>query len=148
MLRPGASSDCAAAAANSRSFREAEIPVANGIGTARALAAVYGDLVRRTGSLVSTECVGVERKSKRKLALTELSVSPCEGRWATSFRSVARRWPAAHAFRHAGAGGSIAFADTHARLGFVYVTNQLWPGGANHRDPRGTSLICAMYASL
>jgi hypothetical protein len=43
--------------ANSLAFREAEIPVANGIGTARALARIYGVLARRDGALVSSECV-------------------------------------------------------------------------------------------
>jgi CubicO group peptidase (beta-lactamase class C family) len=47
---------------------------------------------------------------------------------------------------HAGAGGSLAFADPDARLGFGYVMNDLRfdPNG----DPRSEELVRAVYRSL
>ncbi|UJW36765.1 beta-lactamase family protein [Saccharothrix sp. AJ9571] len=48
-------------------------------------------------------------------------------------------------FGHPGSGGSIAFADPDAELGFGYVTN-LW----NYRpdDPRAANLADAVRACL
>ena len=52
----------------------------------------------------------------------------------------------ADAFGHAGAGGSLAFADPRAGLGFGYVMNDLRfdPKG----DPRSETLVAACYESL
>src|ERR1044072_8499868 len=52
----------------------------------------------------------------------------------------ANRWSA---FGHAGAGGSLAFADPDARLGFGYVMNDLRfdPKG----DPRSEELVRSVY---
>jgi CubicO group peptidase (beta-lactamase class C family) len=52
----------------------------------------------------------------------------------------------ASAFGHAGAGGSLAFADPDARLGFGYVMNDLRfdPKG----DPRSEELVRAVYRAL
>jgi CubicO group peptidase (beta-lactamase class C family) len=54
--------------------------------------------------------------------------------------------PNASAFGHAGAGGSIAFADPEARIGFAYAMNQMQGGTTG--DPRGFRLIGALYRSL
>jgi CubicO group peptidase (beta-lactamase class C family) len=50
------------------------------------------------------------------------------------------------AFGHAGAGGSLAFADPEARLGFGYVMNQMQLGMTG--DQRTQTLVAATYASL
>ncbi len=51
-----------------------------------------------------------------------------------------------HAIGHAGAGGSLAFADPDCNVAFGYVMNDLRfdPSG----DPRSESLVRAVYASL
>ena len=49
-------------------------------------------------------------------------------------------------FGHGGWGGSLAFADARARLGFAYVTNHLC--GFPDVDPRRTRLIEAVYDAL
>jgi CubicO group peptidase (beta-lactamase class C family) len=49
------------------------------------------------------------------------------------------------AFGHAGAGGSLGFADPKARLGFGYVTNRM--GRSIEIDPRAQALVDAVYAS-
>ena len=51
------------------------------------------------------------------------------------------------AFGHAGAGGSLSFADPSAEFGFGYVMNQMHmvTGGD---DPRTLSLIAAVHESL
>jgi CubicO group peptidase (beta-lactamase class C family) len=52
----------------------------------------------------------------------------------------------ARAFGHAGAGGSLAFADPDAEIGFGYVMNEM--RFEPHGDPRATSLVEAVYRSL
>jgi CubicO group peptidase (beta-lactamase class C family) len=49
-------------------------------------------------------------------------------------------------FGHAGAGGSLAFADPDARLSFGYVMNQMQLGMTG--DQRTQTLVAAAYASL
>jgi CubicO group peptidase (beta-lactamase class C family) len=53
----------------------------------------------------------------------------------------------ASAFGHAGAGGSLAFADPDARLGFGYVMNDL-RFDVTEGDPRSSELVKAAYACL
>ncbi len=132
---------------NSAEFRSAEIPVANGIGTARALAGIYGELARDGGRLVAPATaaeMAVERVNgtdavlgievRRSLGF-ELPPDACtDGRPAC-------------AFGHPGASGFLAFADPQARVGFAYVKNAGWNGEPGH-DTRATSLITALYASL
>jgi CubicO group peptidase (beta-lactamase class C family) len=52
----------------------------------------------------------------------------------------------ASAFGHAGAGGSLAFADPEARLGFGYVMNDL--RFDQKGDPRSEELVRAVYRAL
>jgi CubicO group peptidase (beta-lactamase class C family) len=54
--------------------------------------------------------------------------------------------PNPHSFGHPGAGGSIAFADPDARVGFAYVMNQMQMGLAG--DARGFKLIAEVYEAL
>jgi CubicO group peptidase (beta-lactamase class C family) len=54
--------------------------------------------------------------------------------------------PNPRSFGHPGFGGSIAFADPDAKLGFAYTMNQLQTGLAG--DARGFALIGALYAEL
>ena len=49
-------------------------------------------------------------------------------------------------FGHPGAGGSVGFADPVACVGFGYTVNRM--GTSILIDPRATSLIDALYASL
>jgi CubicO group peptidase (beta-lactamase class C family) len=54
--------------------------------------------------------------------------------------------PNPRAFGHPGAGGSVAFADPDARLGFAYVMNQMQAGLSG--DVRGFGLIYEVYEAL
>jgi CubicO group peptidase (beta-lactamase class C family) len=49
-------------------------------------------------------------------------------------------------FGHAGAGGSLAFADPDAGIGFGYVMNDLRFDAKG--DPRSEGLVSAVYRSL
>ena len=133
---------------NTPEFWSAEIPVTNGIGTARALAVIFGELARDGGTLLAAETVEAARAEQvaGPDAVVGVDVRRALGfelpaAWADDGRPP-------HAFGHSGAGGSIAFADTEARVGFAYVMNQIWGGGLERRDPRAPALIRATYASL
>ena len=54
--------------------------------------------------------------------------------------------PGPRTFGHAGAGGSVAFADPDAGLSFAYVMNQMALSPV--QDPRSQGLIDAVYASV
>jgi CubicO group peptidase (beta-lactamase class C family) len=49
------------------------------------------------------------------------------------------------AFGAPGSGGSFAFADPHAQVGYAYVPSQM---GARLEDPREAALRKAMYRSI
>jgi CubicO group peptidase (beta-lactamase class C family) len=136
--------------ANSRIWRGAELPAANGHSTARALARLYGALAR------GGEVDGVQVLIPSGIArcYDEQSYGPDEvlllsTRFSLGFmmsQPGAALGPNPHSFGHPGAGGSLGFADPDAKVGFGYTMNQMAAGILI--DPRATALIDAAYASL
>jgi CubicO group peptidase (beta-lactamase class C family) len=140
-----------AGAVNSRAWRAAEIPAANGHGTARGLAHIYGALACE-GEL---DGVHVLSPAQTALANTENSygpdqvLAPLHSRFGLGFfmtQPMIPFGPNKRSFGHPGAGGSIAFADPDARLGIAYVMNQMQVGLAG--DARGFRLIAEVYEAL
>ncbi|MEX2208676.1 MAG: serine hydrolase domain-containing protein [Myxococcota bacterium] len=140
-----------AGAVNTRAWRGAEIPAANGHGTARGLARIYGALAREG------ELDGVQVLSPAQIALANSEQSfgrdevlaPLHTRFGLGFfmtQPMIPFGPNPRAFGHPGAGGSIAFADPDARLGIAYVMNQMQIGLAG--DARGFGLIAEVYEAL
>jgi CubicO group peptidase (beta-lactamase class C family) len=135
---------------NSRAWRGAEIPGANGHGTARALARLYG-AIANGGDADGVHVLGPEAASR---AAVEQSRGPdrvlqLSTRFGLGFmlsQPGNAFGPNDGAFGHPGAGGSIAFADPKARVGFSYVMNRMGPYILI--DPRATALIDATYACL
>ncbi|MFF0013848.1 serine hydrolase domain-containing protein [Streptomyces sp. NPDC005374] len=143
-----------AAEANTPGWRAAEIPAANGHGTARAVAALYGVFAgrgsyggRRVLSPESAERVREGQGSGRDLVLgvglgddTELGL----GLWLSGPNGS--YGPNPRAFGHDGFGGSCGLADPEAGVSLGYVMNRMGPHIAN--DPRKTALVDALYAAL
>jgi CubicO group peptidase (beta-lactamase class C family) len=135
---------------NSREWRGAEIPAANGHATARALATLYGALA--TGGELNGYRVLTPASIKR--AYTEQANGPdlvlgVNSRWGLGFalnQPAAPIGPNPRTFGHPGAGGSIGFADPDARVGFGYTMNQM--GADALIDGRAASLFNAMFAAL
>jgi CubicO group peptidase (beta-lactamase class C family) len=135
---------------NSRDWRAAEIPGANGHANARALARIYGALARG-GEVDGAKIFG---PTEIERCYTEQSygpdaVLPLITRFGLGFmlsQPGAMMGPNPRAFGHPGAGGSIGFADPDAKIGFGYVMNQM--GNEPLLDPRPARLIEALYASL
>ncbi len=138
-------------AVNSKEWREAEIPAGNGHGDARSLARVYGALAM-DGELDGVHVLGAEATDR---ANTEQANGPDEVLMGMPMRfglgyfmtqQMIPLGPNPRAFGHPGAGGSIAFADPDAKVGFAYVMNQMQMGLAG--DARGFGLIGAAYEGL
>jgi CubicO group peptidase (beta-lactamase class C family) len=133
---------------NTRALHAAELPSSNGIGDARALARLYASCIgdgvdgRRTLS-DDTIAAAITVQSKGPDAV--LMIESCFGLGFMLGRSFGAANPPT-AFGHAGAGGSVAFADPSSGLAFAYVMNDLRfdPAG----DPRSESLVRAALASL
>lgn len=142
------------AAANTPGWRAAEIPAANGHGTARAVAALYGILAGR-GSIgghriLSGPAVERVRESQgacRDLVLGDAFAHETEialGLWLSGRnRSYG---PNPRAMGHDGAGGSCGLADPEAGIALGYVMNRMGSGVAD--DPRKTVLVDAVYTAL
>ncbi|MFF0304183.1 serine hydrolase domain-containing protein [Streptomyces sp. NPDC004562] len=140
--------------ANTPAWRAAEIPAANGHGTARAVAALYGIFAgggsyggRRFLSPEAAERVREGQGRCRDLVLgaglgheTELGL----GLWLSGPNGS--YGPNPRAFGHDGFGGSCGLADPEAGVSLGYVMNRMGPHIAD--DPRKTTLVDAVYASL
>ncbi|WP_326696613.1 beta-lactamase family protein [Streptomyces sp. NBC_01754] len=150
LLNPGTGT----AAANTPEWRAAEIPAANGHGTARAVAALYGIVAgrgslngRRILSETAAERVREGQGSCHDLVLgtgfgheTELGL----GLWLSG--PDGSYGPNPRAAGHDGAGGSCGLADPEAGIALGYVMNRMGPHIAD--DPRKTVLVDAVYDSL
>jgi CubicO group peptidase (beta-lactamase class C family) len=135
---------------NSRAWRGAEIPGANGHGTARALARLYGTIANG-GDRDGVHVLGPEAAAR---AAVEQScgmdnVLRLRTRFGLGFMLSQPGndfGPNEGAFGHPGAGGSIAFADPEARVGFAYVMNRMGPYILI--DPRARALVDSFYRCL
>jgi len=143
-----------AAEANTPEWRAAEIPAANGHGTARAVAALYGVFAGRGSygghrvlSPEAAERVREGQGSCRDLVLgagfaheTEIGL----GLWLSGPNGS--YGPDPRAFGHDGFGGSCGLADPDAGVSLGYVMNRMGPHIAD--DPRKSALIDALYGVL
>ncbi|MGW7662519.1 serine hydrolase domain-containing protein [Streptomyces sp. NPDC054756] len=140
--------------ANTPGWRAAEIPAANGHGTARAVADLYGIFAgagsyggRRILSPGAAERVREGQGRCLDLVLgaglgheTEIGL----GLWLSGPNGS--YGPNPRAFGHDGFGGSCGLADPEAGVSLGYVMNRMGPHIAD--DPRKTALVDAVYASL
>lgn len=135
---------------NSREWRAAEIPAANGHTNGRALARLYGALarggevdgVRVLPSAQIPACYTEESRGRDEVLLIPT-------RFSTGFmmsQPGEEMGPSSRAFGHPGAGGSLGFADPDARIGFGYAMTKM--GAGILLDRRAKALIAAVYESL
>lgn len=132
---------------NSAEVRAAEIPAANGVATARSLAKLYASCVGEVEGvrLLNKETTGglVQEQSSGKD-----NVLMVPTRFSSGFFLDSDFAPlfGSSSFGHPGAGGSLAFADIDAQIGFGYVMNKMQVNLAG--DPRTLALIAAVKSSL
>jgi CubicO group peptidase (beta-lactamase class C family) len=130
--------------------RDLEIPAGGGVGTARALARAYSELA--TGGW------GLHLRQATLDALAAPAIPSANGffddcllgeaRFSLGFMKPSPVWRFGgdRAYGAPGAGGSFAFADPEARVGFGYVTSR--SGTSLTGDPREVALRDALYALL
>jgi len=127
---------------NTRAWRAAEIPSANGHATARAVAKFYAALGRGVLAPVTLREATTEHSAGDDFVLARPS------RFGLGFQLTQPErplGPGPAGFGHFGVGGSVGFADPEAGLAFGYVMNRSVPGWLN---PRNRALIDAVYACL
>jgi CubicO group peptidase (beta-lactamase class C family) len=115
---------------NTREWRAAEIPAANGHGTATALARIYGALARggELGGVRLLERESIDRARTQQAFGPDAVLGGLPMRFGLGFmlrQDFMPISPNANAFGHPGAGGSIGMADPDAKVGFGYVMNKM-----------------------
>ena len=132
---------------NSREVHAAEVPAANGICTARSLACFYAGLIGEVDGvrILTPEAVAtatVEQSAGRDEVLIVPTRFGLGYFLPSSFSPMAG--PAS--FGHAGAGGSLGFADPDTGVAFGYVMNKMQANLAG--DARTLNLIAAVESSI
>ncbi len=134
---------------NSPATRRAEIPAGGGIGTARGLARMYAALAAGGSldgqTLVSSESVELFAKERVRGPDAVLIMETRYGLGYARPTQLLPMGPSDEAFGHGGLGGSLAFADPEAGIGFAYVPNQLQFPRLDQKT-RARALIDAVYA--
>jgi CubicO group peptidase (beta-lactamase class C family) len=142
--------------ADTRAAHAAEIGAAGAITNARGLAGMYAPLARSRREVELVDQDTLVRMGRVASATGQDATILAPSRFALGYvKSIDNRWRAVdpdsvilaeEAFGHLGFGGSIGFADPRARLSFGYAMNKM--GGGLALNPRGQSLIDAVYQSL
>jgi CubicO group peptidase (beta-lactamase class C family) len=128
-------------------YRAVELPASNGIGSARAIARIYGALATGGGELgIGEETMNV---IQRKNATRRDAVLRVDTAFSFGFLKPSKMstfGASDRAFGTPGAGGSFGFADPDRGLGYAYVMNRM--GFHLADDPREKALRDATYACL
>lgn len=136
---------------NTRAWRAAEIPAANGHGSARALARVYGTLARG-GELDGVRILDEEtirRAREEQASGPDATLAGMPIRYGLGFMLRSDFMPFSpnpDAFGHPGAGGSIGMADPETRTGFGFVMNKMSMGLVG--GPTGFAVLNAFFEVL
>ena len=143
-------------AMNAPEVRAASLPSMGGISSAQALAKFYAMLAsggtwdgraffkKETMEWMSTRLTqGFDPVLQRELSFSAGFMMDPIGEDGQKNRFLLG--PSPSAFGHAGAGGSLGFADPEQGIGFGYVMNQMESGVLP--DERCTTLVCALYST-
>ncbi len=136
---------------NTRAWRAAEVPAANGHGTARALARIYGALSRggEIDGVRLLEPASIERAIEEQAFGPDPVLAGLPMRFGLGFmlrQDYVPLSPNPRAFGHPGAGGSIGMADPDAKVGFGFTMNRMQLGlvGA----PAAFAMLRAFFEAL
>jgi CubicO group peptidase (beta-lactamase class C family) len=131
---------------NRRALHAAELPSSNGIASARALARLYAALAGEVDGVRVLRAETVARATEVQSDGPD-AVLFLPTRFGLGFMLPPALAPSAPAtaFGHPGAGGSLAFADPAADIGFAYVMNRM---RLDLEDRRADSLVAALYQAL
>jgi CubicO group peptidase (beta-lactamase class C family) len=131
--------------ANAREWRMAEIPAANGHGTALGLVTVFGTLTDGSDRLISAKTLQAARAGEGRHTDVVLGF-PLEFGLGFGLSGPEGHYgPNPAAFGHDGFGGSAVGADPEAGIAIAYVMNRM--GMSLVDDPRKMTLVDAVYRS-
>ena len=133
---------------NTSPWKEAEIPAANGQGSAQSLAKFYSLIVPKDKNLQILKDETIVKMTKTQIENRDLVLSVVT-RWAAGFIMNKHKviyGPIPESFGHSGWGGSCAFADPVNQIGISYVMNQMEDNVAG--DMRSVQLINKLYECL
>ncbi len=136
---------------NTKAWREAELPAANGHGTARALARIYGALARggELDGVRLLEPASIERARAEQVMGSDATLGGMLTRFGLGYMlrtKVMPFTPNDGSFGHPGAGGSLGIADPEAKVGFGFVMNKLGQGLAG--GSTGYAVLQAFFEAL
>ena len=136
---------------NSREWRAAEVPAANGHGTARALSRIYGALAHggEIDGVRILEEPSIVRARTEEVSGPDATLFQMPMRYGLGFMlrsDFMPLSPSPNAFGHPGAGGSIGMADPDAGVGFGYVMNKMHMGLVG--GPTGFAVLKAFFEAL
>jgi CubicO group peptidase (beta-lactamase class C family) len=135
---------------NKHEVRAAELPAANGVTNARSLARMYAGTIgsvegSEAGALLTPEQVAAASTTQTNGADQVLMFETTFGLgFMTS--SPFSPYGGRRSFGHAGAGGSVGFADPEHGIGFGYVMNHMMTNLSG--DPRSRGLVAAVYEAI
>ncbi len=132
--------------ANADDWRMAEIPAANGHGTALGLVTVFGTLVDGSERLISAKTLQLPRTGQGRFTDLVLGLPVAGGLGFGLSGPVGLFGPNPNAFGHDGFGGSTVGADPEAGVAFAYVMNRMGMNLVD--DPRKMAIVDAVYRSL
>ena len=133
---------------NTKAWRQAEIPSANGQGNAGGLAKFYSLIVPEDNSLKLLQDDTVNQMTTMQIEGRDL-VLAVQVRWGVGFilnKHKVIYGPVESAFGHSGYGGSCAFGDPENKIGISYVMNRMLDNF--NADGRSIELINATYNCL
>lgn len=132
---------------NSRAMHAAEVPAANGITTARSLAKMYAAQVGEVdGVRLMNDATVANAIVEQSNGTDAVLMIPTRFGLGFFLQSDFSPLMGPRSFGHAGAGGSLGFADPDAGIGFGYVMNKMSSNLSG--DPRTIGLVEAIKASL
>ena len=126
-----------------------EVPAGNGVGTARAIARAYSAFAEGGAEVGLTPETFARVAAPPDVARAKDEVLGVDSYFSLGFlRPGPSVWfgSSPRAFGAPGAGGSFAFADPDARLGYAYVMNRL--DFYLQNDPREKALRDAVYRAM
>ena len=133
---------------NTRAWRAAEIPSANGQGSAYGLAKLYSLIVPSDPSLKILKDSTVDEMTRSRIEGRDMVLGMVT-RWGAGFIMNKHKviyGPVEESFGHSGFGGSCAFGDPKNKLGISYVMNKMKNNAAG--DGRSIALINETYKCL
>jgi CubicO group peptidase (beta-lactamase class C family) len=133
---------------NTRRLRLAQMPSSNGHGDARSLSRMYAACLDEIDGVRLLAPETVDEAIRPRSTGTDCVIGqPLHFGLGFSLPPTLGVDPGPRSFGHAGAGGSLAFADADRGLAFGYVMNQM-RFSVTEPDPRAAGLVAATYAAL